>query len=353
MPSFWRLRLLSACAALALICCGATQAQDTTPPAPAAGTDAAAAPDTPPQPTGYVIPPPPDAAAAPAEPAAAPAEPAADVATPPAPAISAVNPEVDPLRPFGYVIGDIVTQRVVLEYDGKPLELGALPPLERTGNWFERRDARIERDAAGRRWLVLDYQIINVPEELRAIELPALDIETAVSGRRLQTTPMPLTVAPLTPNVVLARAGLEEMRPDDPAPHIDTAPYERGLHAALYAGALLVALWAALALLRQFNARRRLPFSRAQRDIARLDAGSIEVWRRLHRALDDTAGQVVRDHNLPLLLARAPWLAPLEADLRRFFEASQTRFFADRAVDGVEPRTLCAQAAKLERSALA
>jgi mxaA protein len=43
----------------------------------------------------------------------------------------------------------------------------------------------------------------------------------------------------------------------------------------------------------------------------------------------------------------------MEADLRRFFEASQTRFFADRAADGVEPRTLCAQAAKLERSALA
>lgn len=349
MPSFWRLRLLSACAALALLCCSASQAQETTSPAPAAGADAAAAASTPPQPTGPVIPPA-DPAAASAAPAATPAEPAADVA---APAISAINPEVGPLRPFGYVIGDVVTQRVALEYDGKPLELGALPPLERTSNWFERRDARVERDAAGRRWLVLDYQIINVPEELRAIELPALDMETALPGRRLQTTPIPLTVAPLTPNVVLARAGLEEMRPDDPAPHIDTAPYERGLHAALYAGALLVALWAALAVLRRFNARRRLPFSRAERDIARLDAGSSEAWRRLHRALDDTAGQVVRDHNLPLLLARAPWLAPLEADLRRFFEASQTRFFADRAVDGVEPRTLCAQAAKLERSALA
>jgi len=39
MPSFWRLRLLSACAALALICCGATQAQDTNAAAPAAGAD--------------------------------------------------------------------------------------------------------------------------------------------------------------------------------------------------------------------------------------------------------------------------------------------------------------------------
>jgi mxaA protein len=352
MPSFWRLRLLAASAALALTCCGAAQAQDAGS-APTAGADAADAPSTPPKPTGYVIPPPPDPAAAAAEPAAAPAEPAIDVATPPAPAISAINPEVDPLRPFGYVIGDLVTQRVALEYDGKPLDLGKLPPLERAGNWFERRDARIERDAAGHRWLVMDYQIINVPEELRAIELPALDIETAVAGRRLQTSPIPLTVAPITPNVVLARAGLDEMRPDAPAPHVDTAPYERGLHAALYAGALLVALWAALALLRQFNARRRLPFSRAQRDIARLDAGSIEAWRRLHRALDDTAGQVVRDQDLPLLLARAPWLASMEADLRRFFEASQTRFFADRAVEGVEPRTLCAQAAKLERRALA
>ncbi len=339
---------------LALACTLPASAQDTRP------ADAAPAPtpvaDAPPQPTGPVIPPQTDlskpAGSSDEAPAAAPATPDMPV-TPAAPVLAAITPEVIAPRPFGYVIGDTVEQRIALDHDGAPIEPATLPPLERASNWFERRDARIEQDAAGRRWLVIDYQIINVPDELRALELPALDLELTDGKRRLQTTPLPVTVAPLTPEVVLARAGLEAMRPDLPAPHIDPAPFERGLHAALSAGAALVGLWLLLALLRQIAARRRLPFSRAQRELSRLDSGSPDSWRRLHRALDDTAGQVVRDGNLSVLLTRAPWLAPLEADLRRFFDASQVRFFADRPAGDVDPRSLCARAAKLERRALA
>ena len=341
---------------LALACTLPAGAQDTKP------ADAAAAPDAPPKPTGAVIPPTMDLSrpagstdeAAPAEAPAAPAPAAQDApVAPAAPVLAAITPEVEAPRPFGYVIGDMVVQRIALDHDGARIEPAKLPPLERADNWFERRDARIEQDAAGRRWLVIDYQIINVPDELRALELPALDLELTDGKRRLQTTPLPITVAPLTPEVVLARAGLEAMRPDLPAPHIDPAPFERGLHAALSAGAALVGLWLLMALLRQVAARRRLPFSRAQRELGRLDSGSPDSWRRLHRALDDTAGQVVRDGNLDVLLARAPWLTPLEADLRSFFEASQARFFADRPAGDVDPRTLCARAAKLERRALA
>lgn len=272
---------------------------------------------------------------------------------PAAPQATVLNPDVASPRPFGYVIGDVVTQRIALDQDGRPLEPAALPPLERIGNWFERQDARIERDATGRRWLVLDYQIVNVPDELRAIDLPALDLATTSPGLRLQTDASPLTVAPITPAVVLSRAGLEEMRPDAAAPHIDTVPLERRLHFALSVAGALLAAWIVLAALRQWRARRRLPFSRACRDIRRLGGESTAAWQRLHRALDDTAGHVVRGHNLPSLLLHAPWLAPLEGDLRRFFEASQSRFFADRPAGDIAPLGLCARAAKLERQALA
>jgi mxaA protein len=283
-------------------------------------------------------------------------QPDTTTATGPAPAaapVTVLSPDVEAPRPFGHVLGDVVTQRVALDHDGRPLNLPGLPPLERTGNWFERRNARIEHDATGRRWLVLDYQIINVPEELRAIDLPALDLPTTVDGQRLQTASLPLTVAPLTPTVVLARAGLEEMRPDADAPHIDTAALERRLHLALAAAATLAAGWIALLSLRRWRAGRRLPFSRAQREMRRLDAGSSAAWRRLHRALDETAGQVVRGHSLATLLLRAPWLVPIEGELRLFFEASQARFFAEHPGDDADPAALCARAARLERKALA
>ena len=267
--------------------------------------------------------------------------------------VTVLSPDVVAPRPFGHVLGDVVTQRIALDHEGRALDLPGLPPLERAGNWFERRDARIEHDAAGRRWLVLDYQIINVPEELRAIDLPALDLPTDVDGQRLQTASVPLTVAPLTPTVVLARAGLEEMRPDAEAPHIDTAALERRLHLALGAAAALATGWVALLSLRRWRAGRRLPFSRAQREMRRLGAGSSAAWRRLHRALDETAGQVVRGHSLATLLLRAPWLVPIEGELRLFFEASQARFFAEHPGDDADPAALCARAARLERKALA
>jgi mxaA protein len=310
-PTYWRLRLLSISAALALLWLGPCQAQQ----APAA-------------------------------------EPAIESAPAQASALS-IAPEVQPLRPFGHVIGDVITQRIALEHEGRALEPAALPALERVGNWFQRRDARIERDAAGRRWLVIEYQVINVPDELRALDLPALDLATTTPGLRLETTVLPVTVAPLTPAVVLARAGLEDMRPDAGAPRIDTAPLERRLHLALYAAAALASIWLVLYALRQMRARNRLPFTRAARDMRRLDTGSTAIWQRLHRALDETAGQVVRGHNLTALLASAPWLAPLQSELELFFDASQARFFADHPVDGQEPAALCARMAKLERQALA
>ncbi|MDP2868315.1 nonribosomal peptide synthetase MxaA [Methyloversatilis sp.] len=318
-PTYWRLRLLSLGAALALLTLGPCHAQDAAAPAQAAARETVQ--DAPP-------------------------------AAPQAAALS-IAPDVQPLRPFGHVIGDVITQRVALDHEGRPLDPEAFPELERVGNWFQRRDVRIERDAAGRRWLVIDYQIINVPDELRALDLPALDLPTKTPGVRLETGVLPVTVAPLTPTIVLARAGLEEMRPDAEAPRIDTASLERRLHFALYAAAALAAAWLALYVLRQLRARNSLPFTRATRDMRHLDPGSTAIWQRLHRALDETAGHVVRGHNLASLLARAPWLAPLQSELERFFEASQKRFFADHPVDGQEPAALCARVARLERQALA
>ena len=136
-PNYWRLRLLSLGAALALLTLGPCQAQDAAAPAPAA------AQGTPPD-------------ASPAAPRAA--------------ALS-IAPDVQPLRPFGHVIGDVITQRIALDHEGRELDPDALPELERVGNWFQRRAVRIERETAGRRWLVIDYQIINVPDELRALDL--------------------------------------------------------------------------------------------------------------------------------------------------------------------------------------
>ncbi|WP_018413124.1 hypothetical protein [Methyloversatilis thermotolerans] len=345
--AFWRLRLLAGCAALAIVCCAPAQADD--------------APAAPPQPTGAVIPPtmdltrPAGSSDEPATPEPA-TQPAGDGAAPPAaakPAIAGITPDVIAPRPFGYVIGDVLAQRIALDADGRPVTVSKLPPLERDGNWFERRTAVIEHDDAGRGWLRIEYQVVNVPEELRTLELPALDLAIGDGTRRLQVPPLPVTVAPLTPTVVLARAGLEEMRPDLPVPHADAVTPMRRLNAALAVGVALLALWLLLLAVRRMWALRSLPFARATQDLKRTRDDAEVSWRRLHRAVDETAGQVIRSDDVGLLLARAPWLTPMEAELRQFFAASQAFFFGGRTEAGVDARALCARAARLERKALA
>ena len=61
------------------------------------------------------------------------------IAEPPAATSSAANAIVQQPRTFGYFLGDVVTQRVLLELDGKRFEPEALPRVERVGVWFERR----------------------------------------------------------------------------------------------------------------------------------------------------------------------------------------------------------------------
>src|SRR5690606_18252838 len=58
---------------------------------------------------------------------------------------SSIEATVQQPRPFGYFIGDILTQRVLLEAAGRELE-PTLPRAERVGIWFERRPARIETE---------------------------------------------------------------------------------------------------------------------------------------------------------------------------------------------------------------
>jgi hypothetical protein len=41
---------------------------------------------------------------------------------------TAANATVEQPRPFGYVVGDLLAQRVLLELNGRPFEPAALPP---------------------------------------------------------------------------------------------------------------------------------------------------------------------------------------------------------------------------------
>ncbi|MEX3638136.1 calcium incorporation protein MxaA [Paraburkholderia sp. BR14320] len=258
-------------------------------------------------------------------------------------------------RAFGYVLGDVLTQRVLLEADGRDIGAVTPPSVGRTGVWLERRPVTLETDANGRKWMVIGYQVVNAPQTLTQITLPALTL-TSAAGTQLQVAEWPASIGPLTPQTVFAAGDLQPLRPDRQAPMLATSGWRRQIAWAL--GLLLATLlvWASWWWARNRREAARLPFARAWRQMQRLPetpaASSNDAWVCLHRALNETAGQVVHAASLSALLARAPYLQPLRAQLERFYLASAERFFtpAPHAVENAGELSLHALCRALYRA---
>jgi mxaA protein len=296
------------------------------------------------------------------------------------------NATVQQPRAYGYVVGDLFTQRVLLSLNGREFEPAELPSTGRVGVWFERRAVGIEEDVSGRRWLRVDYQLMNSPQALRVVTLPAWRLKPAGGAsndqgtgesqtgapqageprageqqtgerpagqqqpRELRIGSWPITVAPLTPERPDARPGLGSLQPDRIAPLIALAPIERGLSVGL-AGFLLTALaWIAWFAWRNWRASAAQPFAHALVEMRGVDSTAPEAWHALHRAFDATAGRAVRTDTLPELFRRAPHLVPLRAQIEEFFRQSAARFFAGASVGGtLSPEALCRELRRIEK----
>jgi mxaA protein len=233
-------------------------------------------------------------------------------------------------RAFGYVLGDVVTQRVLLQADGKDVGAVTPPSIGRTGVWLERRPASLETDADGRRWMVIGYQVVNAPQALTAITLPALSL-TSATGTQLQLAEWPLSIGPLTPPNAFAAGDLQPLRPDRQAPLLDTTGLRRQLAWSLGLLCATLLAWVGWWWWRNWRESARLPFARAWRQMRRLQdaqaASSKDAWFCMHQALNETAGQVVHSGSLPGLFTRAPYLQPLREQLEHFYRVSAERFF--------------------------
>lgn len=265
---------------------------------------------------------------------------------------------VEQPRAFGYVIGDIATQRVLLEEQGRSFTPASMPASGSLGNWVERHAARIERDARGRRWLAVEYQVMNSPQMLTAVTLPDWRLKEQGTNAELHVPEWQISVGPLTPERPFERTGLGALRPDRSAPLVDVAPMRRW--AEIWAAAALVLLfaWAGWWAWRNWRASTSQPFAKALRELRGMDEQSPDAWYAMHRAFDASAGRVVQRETVSALFERAPQFAPRRAAIERFLDASVARFFgasrrepsAQRMPDAsLSLRTLCAELRQIEK----
>ena len=267
----------------------------------------------------------------------------------PGAATDSVAAVVQQPRSFGYVLGDVFTQRVLLQLGGAPFEPATPPRNERVGVWLARRASRIETAADGRRWLAVEYQLVNAPHGLTTVTLSTWELMSK-QGAKLLVPELSLSVSALTPASAFDADGLGELRPDRQPSAIDSAPIQRRLQ--FWSLALVVTLlaWFAWIKWRDRLAAANQPFARAQVEIQRVDAASPEAWQALHRAFDRTAGRVVHPETLPLLFQRAPHLQPLRDQIELFFAASSERFFGSGTQDAaISVGSLCEELRRVEK----
>jgi mxaA protein len=245
---------------------------------------------------------------------------------------------VDQPRLTGYFVGDLLTQRVLLERDGRTFT--PVTPLAggRVSTWFERRRATVAADAAFHRWLVVEYQILNAPPKLTDATLPAWQLAvTSGAGGSPVTLRIPsvsINIAPLSPPGSPEQVGMRDLRPDRLPPAIPTAPIRRAIALSSGALALILVAWVGWVVWRNRRAVATQPFARALREIRALDDQQPLAWQSLHRAFDRTAGRVIQSATLPALFEQAPELLPARARIEQFFAQSSLLFFGNGGPNG-------------------
>jgi len=240
-------------------------------------------------------------------------------------------------RLFGYQLGDVVQEQVVIHARGLTLDPQSLPHVGKRAGWFSVHSVALQDTpvAQGHDYtLRLEFQLINSTHETRRLTVPPVLLRFTGEGNRVVEQGVGDITIDATPlGTGELRSGMDNVAPARPAMAISTEPQQQliTVEAALAVGLLL---WLVAALvLRRLRPRRPRPFAMAHKELRRQKhiSHSAEALatavRRLHRAFDEGAGQRVFLEGLPALCAA--WNAPDELRLRseEFFKASRALFF--------------------------
>jgi mxaA protein len=247
---------------------------------------------------------------------------------------SSIRPVVT-LRDSGYLLGDLVDERVELTLPaGFSVDADALPLPGRVAPWMEVRRARVEAgQAPGQTAVVVTYQVFAEVEQAARVPIPPFKLRVR-DGGQARTVSVPEKSFLMSP--ALPATLTDEDRELKPSPVPQTLPLARtisvfafGLLAALACGVYL--LWAYDRL--PFLPRSPGPFARAWRHWRRRSRRPIAVTDRAvllrdwHAALNQAAGETLYTSTLPQLFARAPYLEALREQVEGAFAASWKSFY--------------------------
>lgn len=175
--------------------------------------------------------------------------------------------QVQTPRPFGYVIGDEIKQRIIIETrDGMALQYSSIPGKGEMTRWLNLNKIKIDKSKTGkglRYQIDLTYQLFYAPLEVKMLEIPRFTLQFRQFGNSIEKT-VPrwnFTTAPLRELAIRKQEGKEYMRADTSIPLLDTQPSINRLGLSLLMaclfGAYLAWLYGVLTFLPKYQIFKR------------------------------------------------------------------------------------------------
>lgn len=242
-------------------------------------------------------------------------------------------------RPYGYVIGELVTQTISVDvqYDYK-LRVDFLPNPGPLSDWLELKNIAISEQTEGainRYRIAVTYQLFKATKKSVDETIAGLRLRFSNGRHEVKATAPDwrFSYSPLIPADI--QDAEVQIRPEfKPKPIPLDGPI--GTLALLLTGVSVLSIYLAWQHgFLPFSAKRYGPFGNACRELKRLrkmprDMATYQTGLRIvHRAINESAGNTVFGERIDQLYRVNPAFVELREQLERFFKISQDVFFAN------------------------
>jgi mxaA protein len=239
-----------------------------------------------------------------------------------------------PTRDFGYIVGDVIaTDAIITASPGTTLDRQALPVPGPLNPAIELRSIGVQETAPGNTTEIrihAEYQTFLAPERVSETEIPGFSVHltTGTAHSTAAIPAWPFHVSPLR----AAQRSIDDI--SDLRQNHAIEPVPEGQYGVRLLAAAAAALAAALALARVRGwlpgwRNKTRPFAMAEHRIRSLGHSEDQAaYQELHRAFDATAGHHLFKGDLQSFFQSYPRFTLAQAEISRFFAASESCFFA-------------------------
>jgi len=241
----------------------------------------------------------------------------------------------DAPRPFGYVIGDVITQQAVVEVDAPyQLDKSSLPKPGPVNRWLWLRGIETAETQQGQRHryrLNLHYQTFYAPMAVKNLTIPGFEVGLG-SGLKAQIPAWAFSTAPIRGLAAAEENGAVALRPEAEPQAIATWPHWLRLSGF---GALALAALAYLAYSLGWLSlgQRGRHFAQAVSALRRLESqpkNPDQCWlafTAVHQAFNLTLARALFTEGLPDFFEEHPRYQSERSEIEAFFRASYDLFF--------------------------